>query len=206
MPLLKTWESLNNMYTTPKGLRRDNMSEYNTWFGMKSRCYNKNAHNYKYYGGKGVKVCGWWINSFENFLNDMGKRPSPKHSIDRKDNDGNYEPDNCRWATRYQQSNNQSHTRFFKYKGKKHTVSNIAGITGLNRLTVNSRLSRGWSIQKILNTPVGNTNKIDPNDIQKIILMSNKGYSANTITPYFKYCRKTINKIINRNKLNQHGK
>lgn len=84
-------------------------SEWGIWNGMKQRCSNPNADNYSYYGGRGIKVCDRWFNSFENFLDDIGQRPSMKHSIDRINNDGNYEPSNCRWATKSEQRKNQRH-------------------------------------------------------------------------------------------------
>lgn len=80
--------------------------EYHTWQDMKHRCYNRKNKRYKDYGGRGITVCARWLNSFENFFKDMGPRPSSKYSIDRKNNDGNYEPGNCRWATDKQQHNN----------------------------------------------------------------------------------------------------
>lgn len=81
-------------------------SEYRAWQGMKTRCYTKSVMNYKNYGGRGIKVCDRWLDSVEHFVHDMGKRPSSDFSIDRIDNDGNYEPNNCRWATRKQQMQN----------------------------------------------------------------------------------------------------
>lgn len=71
------------------------------------RCYNPLDKSYKNYGGRGIKVCQRWLESFDTFILDMGNRKSPKHSLDRINNDGNYEPSNCRWATRTEQSNNQ---------------------------------------------------------------------------------------------------
>ena len=78
--------------------------EYIAWTSMKDRCYNTNRHNYHRYGGRGIKVCEKWLNSFEKFLEDVGKSPGDEYSIDRKDNDGNYEPGNVRWATVEEQS------------------------------------------------------------------------------------------------------
>lgn len=82
-------------------------SEYRTWKGMLNRCRNPKCERYPRYGGRGIKVCVRWQKSYENFLLDMGRKPSNKYSIDRINNDGNYEPGNCRWATIDVQANNK---------------------------------------------------------------------------------------------------
>ena len=84
--------------------------EYRLWSGMKDRCFNKNEQDYPYYGGAGITVCERWL-TFEPFLADMGRRPSPKHSLDRIDGTGNYEPGNVRWATRSLQNYNRRRKR-----------------------------------------------------------------------------------------------
>jgi len=82
--------------------------EYIAWLNMKQRCYNPNRPDFKYYGGKGIKICKKWINSFFNFLKDMGEKPSTTHSLDRINGEKNYTPKNCRWATNLQQHRNKN--------------------------------------------------------------------------------------------------
>jgi hypothetical protein len=101
---------LSRDQTRKRSLRhgRSGTPEHRAWKGMIQRCTNTNAVNFRDYGGRGIKVCARWRNSFENFLADMGDRPSPQHSLDRyPNNDGDYEPTNCRWATKTQQSFNR---------------------------------------------------------------------------------------------------
>jgi hypothetical protein len=89
------------------GVPRTKMPEYKIWAGMLSRCSNKASTSFENYGGRGIVVCGRWQQDFKNFFEDLGPRPTPKHSIDRIDNDGDYEPGNVRWATKTQQLANQ---------------------------------------------------------------------------------------------------
>lgn len=81
-------------------------TEHRSWESARARCYNRNHNSYKYYGGRGITVCVEWQKDFKTFLKDMGKKPSPAHSLDRIDSSGNYEPSNCRWATRHEQQAN----------------------------------------------------------------------------------------------------
>lgn len=130
--------------------------EYYAWQSMKARCGNPNAQQYKNYGGRGIAVCARWQESFEAFFEDMGPRPSPKHSLDRKNNDGNYEPGNCRWVSMLVQNNNNRQARFLKFRGEKHSVSEWCRRLGLPRVMVSQRLRRGWGVERALGTPAGN--------------------------------------------------
>lgn len=96
---------------------------YRAWASMKVRCTNENVPQWNDYGGRGISICERWFHSFEAFLEDMGERPSPAYSLDRKDNDGNYEPGNCRWATRKEQNENQRKQTHCK-RGHELTAAN----------------------------------------------------------------------------------
>ena len=124
--------------------------EYTAWCDMKTRCYNPNSNRYKQYGGRGIKVCDRWLHSFENFFKDMGARPSNEYSLDRIDVDGNYEPNNCRWATEQQQANNKTTNRFLAYNNEEHTVSEWARIIGISPKLMQERISNGWTVEKCI--------------------------------------------------------
>jgi len=128
--------------------------EYAVWGAMIQRCDNPNNGNYKNYGKRGVSVCKSW-HSFENFISDMGSRPSKKHSIDRLDNDGDYSPENCQWRTTKQQRANTSRNVFYAHDGVKMTISQWAEKIGCNKNTLRERVVKlGWSVEKAITTPV----------------------------------------------------
>lgn len=117
-------------------------TEYNSWAGILARCNNPTEPAYQNYGARGITVCERW-RRFENFYADMGERPSPDHSIDRIDNDGNYEPSNCRWADNYVQANNKRNTVLIAAYGKIQSVMQWARDTGLAESAIRARLDRG---------------------------------------------------------------
>ena len=124
--------------------------DYSVWQNMKSRCDNTNNQDYKDYGERGIEVCERWRHSFDNFIADMGSRPSPKHTIDRVDNDGNYEPSNCRWATRLEQSNNTRSCVILNHNGLSLTLSEWSRRLKINYRTIESRFIRGYCVSDIL--------------------------------------------------------
>ena len=129
---------------------------YRTWQGMKERCYNPSNARYKDYGGRGIKVCDRWLDpnyGFENFYNDMGDPPEGM-SLDRKDNNGDYEPENCRWATHREQMNNTRANRRLIFNGEDLTVAQWAVRLSVSREAIMGRKDRGWSDEKIITTPV----------------------------------------------------
>lgn len=133
-------------------LRRKYRSEYGSWRGMHRRCRDESHQKYLNYGGRGIKIHPRW-DVFINFLMDMGPRPSPKHSIDRIDNNGHYEPGNCRWATNAEQQRNRQDTVYVKWQGKKILLLDLVGELGLSRSIVYSRLHMGWSLAAALAIP-----------------------------------------------------
>lgn len=129
-------------------------SEYGTWYTMRNRCENPKATGYRIWGGRGIKVCDRW-QKFENFFADMGPRPSPKHSIDRIDNDGDYCPENCRWATWTEQMNNKRTNRYITYQGVTHSLSEWSRVLGIKYTTLKQRIyKRKWSIERAFSSPV----------------------------------------------------
>lgn len=119
---------------------------------MIERCTNPKSKNYKNYGAKGRTVCQRW-RSYRHFIADMGRRPSARHTIERTDNNGNYEPGNCRWATRKEQMRNVSYNRNLTFKGQTKCLSAWAEDVGLNVVLLWKRLARGWSIERTLTAP-----------------------------------------------------
>ncbi len=123
---------------------------FRIWAKMNARCYSEKATQYRYYGGRGITVCNRWRGSFQNFANDVGPRPSPQHTIDRIDNDGNYEPSNVRWATRSEQNSNTRRNRFLDHNGERMTLAAWSRRVGITAETISKRLKRGWSLEKAL--------------------------------------------------------
>ncbi len=142
------------------GRHRDRI--YKIWQAMKYRCLNPRNTAWPGYGGRGITVCQRWIDSFDNFLADMGEIPTGKSSIERKDNDGPYNKENCVWADGYEQGRNKRNSVHLTYRGRTLIASEWARIMGMKPQTITSRVNiLGWSVAKALETPA------DPRYISK---------------------------------------
>jgi hypothetical protein len=117
---------------------------YHTWLAIKQRCNNPNNPRFKSYGGRGIKICGRW-NDFRNFVADMGLRPAEKLTIDRINNDGDYEPGNCRWASYHQQNRNHRRNVNITFNGKTQCLRDWSNDSGIKYITLLFRLRWGWS-------------------------------------------------------------
>lgn len=128
--------------------------EYSAYLAMIRRCENANYENFHRYGGRGIKVCQKWRTSFQAFLSDMGKRPSEKHRIERKDNDAGYCPENCVWATHKEQMRNTSANRLVTISGETKSLAEWCDIYGRNYKLVHCRITKhGWDEVRALTTP-----------------------------------------------------
>lgn len=142
-----------------------NTPTYRAWQGMKARCYQQSNPGYSLYGGRGITICSQWRTSFEQFLADMGERPTDHpeegpYSVDRKDNDGPYSPENCRWATGITQANNTRRNHRLTLNGETHTLTQGSRITGISAGCLRGRLHKmKWSVEKTLTTPTSHVGR-----------------------------------------------
>lgn len=131
-------------------------AEHRIWQGIIYRCNNPSCRAFRHYGGRGIGVCDRWQgeSGFVNFLADMGPRPSARHSLDRIDNDGAYEPDNCRWATKTEQMRNMRSNHRIAYNGQEKCLAAWAEETGIPLGVLWSRVKAGWPVEKALAQPL----------------------------------------------------
>jgi hypothetical protein len=149
---MKTRERLASKHpNTTHGL--SGSVEYGIWSAIKSRCLNKNHHAYSRYGGRGITVCKQWADSFENFLKDVGRRPSPLHTIERIKNSNGYNPKNIRWATRKEQGRNTRANKLITINGEAKCVSEWCERFNISQQLVSNRVNcLGWDYLKALTT------------------------------------------------------
>lgn len=123
--------------------------EYHSWRQMMQRCYDRGCKDYPRYGGRGITVCEEWKRSFASFLASVGKKPSPNLTIERSDNNGNYQPGNVRWATVADQNKNRSCTLIISVSGPSKTLAELAKLYGVKYITAWQRYRKGWSFNRI---------------------------------------------------------
>lgn len=153
--VIKAFVQTNTVHgATSRGTDRNSLyyRTYKSWVGMLSRCRNKNASGWENYGGRGITVCQRWL-TFENFFADMGEKPSAAHSIERKNFDLDYTPENCYWATDKEQRRNTRRNVFLTYNNKTQCVTDWAKEIGLDASTLRSRIKEGWTIEEVLSVP-----------------------------------------------------
>lgn len=150
--------------TSPRRIKR---KEFTSWKSMKARCYDEKHENFARYGGRGITVCDRWLESFHNFFDDMGYKPTPKHTIERDNTNGNYEPSNCRWATNLEQQNNKSTTKIVSFQGSNIPLANLCREQNALYSRVRWRIKGGMSVDEALNTPNMRTKK-SPEEKKKL--------------------------------------
>lgn len=134
------------------GLSRDPI--HLAWRMMIARCHNPNHPAYPNYGGRGITVCDRWRASFYDFQRDMGPKPTPKHELDRTDNDAGYSPENCRWVTRSENDRNRRSTVWVEFRGERRKVADLCEEYGIPRDTLAYRLRTGWTPELAFTVPV----------------------------------------------------
>lgn len=180
--------------------------DFYTWKSMMSRCRDPKNPSYHHYGARGIRVCQRWIESPQAFFDDMGPRPSSRHSLDRIDNDGNYEPGNCRWATPQQQMVNRRVNRHVTHDGVTRTISEWASSVGMSRGVLRHRIALGWDFAKALSTPSRRKSATRDEPMrqltkEKVIELRNlsaAGWSATALAGKFDVSISTVYHVINR--------
>lgn len=136
------------------GIRQRAPVEYRAWSKMLSRCRNPNEPRYPHYGGRGIKVCLRWATDFAAFYRDMGPKPRAHYTLERIDVDGDYEPSNCRWATKREQTRNKQTSRYIDLGGRRRLLVDVAASVGLHPSVLSGRLRAGWPLADAVTRPV----------------------------------------------------
>ena len=170
--------------------------EREAYQAAKGRCQNPNNAVYHNYGGRGIE---FRFKSYDEFISEVGVKPSPNHSLDRKDNDGHYEPGNIKWSTPVEQNRNRRNNRILKYKGESKTVTEWSEHLGISRLTLMSRLNYGWSIEDTLETPVG-VSKFTEEQVNEILYYKAMNWTNKEISDELCIPKPSVKAIIKKHK------
>lgn len=188
-------------------IRPSQTPEAYAWRSMLYRCSNPKAPQYKDYGGRGITVCERWRESFRAFLDDMGTRPTKSHTLDRKDNNGNYEPGNCRWATRKEQNNNRRqrrNARLLTVRGETLPLCEWARRVGCSAGLIHGRIADGWTVERAVTQPVHVAERrrlghirarLTPEQVVAIRTLAGTR-SQSAIAHEFGVCRETVNRLL----------
>jgi hypothetical protein len=166
------------------------------WYTMIKRCHNPSADVYNRYGGRGIVVCERWRNSLDAFLEDMGPRPTSSHSLDRRENDGPYSPDNCRWATWSEQARNRRNNVLVTAFGVTRCLTEWAEVTGIKRAAIERRLQRGWAPERAVSEPSRPPRKLSLEKATLIRNLSATGVSKEELRDRFDLSRSQLNAIL----------
>lgn len=180
--------------------------EYRSWSHAKTRCFNPRAPKFPIYGGRGITMCEQWRTDFREFFKDMGLRPTPKHTLERKDVNGNYEPNNCVWATNSEQARNRRSSLFVIVDGVKIHACNFAERHGVNLKTLQHRMERGISDphilrQKILPQPKGEGHKKSKLKLDQVVCIRRDfkvGHSKASIARKYGVSHPCVRAVISR--------
>jgi hypothetical protein len=149
-------------FSRSHGMSKSHKMYYFIWQSMKTRCYNSKHPSFKNYGARGIKVCDQWLTDFKQFFADVGYRPSMDHSLDRIDNDGNYEPSNMRWATRSVQSQNRRNAKPLLWNGKERRLEELCAELDVAYISVYQEIRKGMELEKAIETIKGRGLKFKP--------------------------------------------
>ena len=128
--------------------------EYTAWLNARARCHNPKNGKFPRYGARGIEMCARWRGDFIAFLSDVGRRPSPDHTLERRDNNRGYEPGNCVWASRKKQARNRRTSRFLTVNGRRRTMAEWSEIAGIAAQTIYARLKMGWTEEDAIMRPL----------------------------------------------------
>ncbi len=182
--------------TKHRGVALEFTPEYKAWAQMKSRCLNERDKSYARYGGRGITITSHWQNSFHNFLCDLGYRPTPQHSLDRINNDSGYCKDNCRWATKKQQSRNTKNNRRVTLGSETCTVAEWVERIGLRRQTFQERIRLGWTAEDALLVPSGGHRLVGNQERQQILDMRKRGMTYEEISAAVRRSHGVISRVL----------
>lgn len=176
--------------------RLSHTAEYRTWSNVIQRCTNPNTAFYAIYGGRGIGICERWRSNFEAFLADMGTKPSPNHQIDRINNDGNYEPGNCRWATPREQARNTRRNKHVEIDGVRMPVVDARNAAGLKRGTFERRLALGWSIEDVVSKPLRPNRRLTAGQRSEIATRFRRGERMPSIAAQMAVPYSTVYRVV----------